>query len=73
MKRTYATYRESVDTEECDMYSQTGAAGALPNIFSAGLEEYLININESFKEGIKELTHQTAHKQSITKELKTRD
>lgn len=42
-------------------------------LFSAGLEEYLIGINNRTKEHILELTQKISHKQNIDEELKTRD
>ena len=42
-------------------------------LFSSGLEEYLIGINNRTKEHILELTQKIAHKQNIDEELKARD
>ncbi len=42
-------------------------------LFVAGLEEYLIEINDRTKESIWNLTQQIARRQGITEELKARD
>ena len=42
-------------------------------LFSAGLEEYLIDINDRAKERIWDLTQQIARRQGINEELKARD
>ena len=42
-------------------------------LFSAGLEEYLIDINDRAKERIWDLTQQIARRQGINEGLKARD
>ena len=56
---------EFVKLERQELYTQL--------LFSAGLEDYLININNCAKERIRELTQQIAYKQNVNEELKARD
>ncbi len=56
---------EFIKQERQELYTQL--------LFSAGLEEYLIDINDRTKERIWDLTQQIAHRQGITEELKARD
>jgi phosphatidylserine/phosphatidylglycerophosphate/cardiolipin synthase-like enzyme len=53
---------ELIRSDRQELYTQL--------IFSAGLEEYLIEINNRAKERIWELTQQIAQKQRITEDLK---
>jgi hypothetical protein len=53
---------EFIKRERQELYTQL--------LFSAGLEEYLIEINNRAKERIWELTQQIAQKQRITEDLK---
>ncbi len=56
---------EFIKHERQELYTQL--------LFSAGLEEYLIDINDCAKERILELTQKIAHKQNVNEELKARD
>lgn len=56
---------EFIKQERQELYTQL--------LFSAGLEEYLIDINDRAKERIWDLTQQIARKQGINEELKARD
>ena len=56
---------EFIKQERQELYTQF--------LFSAGLEEYLIEINDRAKERIWNLTQQIARRQGITEELKARD
>lgn len=56
---------EFIKQERLEFYTQL--------LFSAGLEGYLIDINEYTKERIWELTQQIARKQNTNEELKARD
>ncbi len=56
---------EFIKQERQELYSQL--------LFSAGLEEYLVDINDRVKERIWDLTQQIARRQGINEELKARD
>ncbi len=56
---------EFIKQERQELYTQL--------LFSAGLEEYLSDINDRAKERIWDLTQQIARRQDITEELKACD
>jgi phosphatidylserine/phosphatidylglycerophosphate/cardiolipin synthase-like enzyme len=56
---------EFIKQERQELYTQL--------LFSAGLEEYLIDINDRAKERIWDLTQQIARRQGINEGLKARD
>lgn len=56
---------EFIKRERQELYTQL--------LFSAGLDEYLSEVDSRVKEGIWELIRQIAQKQGITEELKERN
>ena len=56
---------EFIKLERQELYTQL--------LFSAGLEDYLVKINNCAKERIRELTQQIEYKQNVNEELKARD
>jgi hypothetical protein len=56
---------EFIKKERQELYTQL--------LFSAGLDEYLIDINDRVKESIWDLTQKLARRQGITEELKASD